>query len=655
MKKIKKFLKKIDLFAIPFVFKYKNKYKYYSSLGGLMSLLFVIAALIIGIYYFIPFYNRKNYNIIYYSMNMPKTDTIKLNSKANFAIGLECPLDKKTHLKGKDLFDLKLTYIISKTDHNGNRSKDKIELTTHSCNETDFYNNDTINFMNFDEVVCLDKTDNSLQGIYTDEIFSYYEFSLLAKNDSVELFRKIDTYLTETDCKLELFYTEVTIDFDNYTDPIKTYINSVFIQLNPTLFLKMNVYFENQYFENDNFLFFIFDEKKEEKTIDPYIHFSRIEDYSLYKGLDRGIIKPSDYTKYANIYVRADTTKTVTKRKYQKVTEFYADASSLLIALFQILYFSFLFINRFYANHSLAKKIFFFKEMENKNFNINRKAEQIKNLINLTKSYIDQPKPFNYSDNNNNKNNNQIPSNKIDENEKGINIYIKKANCIIKESDEERTKDLLKYNDIKKLKKKKKKRKILNKNNISSKIYDLEDNNKKQESILQNSKRIIFNKYQIGPINKFQNVLKKSNENDLATIEIFKFTYNIFEILFSFLSICCKRNKLKIKNNITEKANNFLNHRLDISLYVKNTILIDIMSKTLINENMKEMIKFISVPKLSINKSLEIDADDFYKNYTVEDFNKLYDEISNITRNAEMSKEEKNIFSLFYNELKEVE
>ena len=150
-------------------------------------------------------------------------------------------------------------------------------------------------------------------------------------------------------------------------------------------------------------------------------------------------------------------------------------------------------------------------------------------------------------------------------------------------------------------------------------------------------------------------MLKRSNKNDLTKIEKFKFTYNIFEILFSFLSTCCKTNKLKIKNNLTEKANNFLNHRLDISLYVKNTILIDIMNKILINENMKEMMKFISLPKLSINKSLEIDADDFYKNYTVEDFNKLYDGISDITQNAKMSKEEKNIFSLVYNELNELE
>ena len=78
------------------------------------------------------------------------------------------------------------------------------------------------------------------------------------------------------------------------------------------------------------------------------------------------------------------------------------------------------------------------------------------------------------------------------------------------------------------------------------------------------------------------------------------------------------------------------------------------MNQVLINENMKEMIKFISIPKLSINKSLEIDSDDFYKNYSVENFNKLCKEISDINQNNKISKEEKKIFSLVFNELKEL-
>jgi hypothetical protein len=323
-------------------------------------------------------------------MNMPVTDTIKLSeSKASFAIGLECPFEKKTQVSGKDLFDLQLTYIVYTKDHEGNKNKAKNILSSHPCNYADFYNqyNDSFDFVNLNQFECLDKKDNSLQGIYADEIFSYYEFSVVSKNDSIDLFRKIDRYLTEQDCKLQLYYTDITIDFDNYKEPIKPYVNSVFIQLNPTLYLKMNVFFKNQYFNDDNFLFFVLDEEGE-----PTIHtlFSRIEEYSLYKGLDRGAALPNDNTRYANIYIRADTSKATIKRKYQKIMEFYADSSSLLIALFDVLYIAFSFFNRFYADHSLAKQVFFFKEAENRHFDINRKSNPIKNLIKMLDPLVEK-------------------------------------------------------------------------------------------------------------------------------------------------------------------------------------------------------------------------------------------------------------------------
>ena len=45
----------------------------------------------------------------------------------------------------------------------------------------------------------------------------------------------------------------------------------------------MNIFFINQYFENDNYLFFIFGEEEPiSKT-----SFSRYEEYFLYKGLNR--------------------------------------------------------------------------------------------------------------------------------------------------------------------------------------------------------------------------------------------------------------------------------------------------------------------------------------------------------------------------------
>jgi len=651
MKCIKGFFQTIDVFGVSYTFKYKKREKYKTSLGGFIFFLFIIIILIIGIYYFIPFYSRKNYSIIYYSMNMPVTDSIKLDeSKASFAIGLACPFDEKTQVSGKDLFDLQLTYIIYTTDHEGKKNKVKQRLSSHPCNYADFYNNynDTFDYMNLDQFECLDKKDNALQGIYTDEVFRYYEFSVLSKNDSVELFQKIDRYLTEQDCRLELYYTDATIDFDNYKEPINPYINSVFIQLNPTLFLKMNVYFKNQYFNNDNFLLFVFDE--EQKTT---IHtlFSRIEDYSLYKGLDRGVSLPYENTKYANIYIRSDTSKTIIKRKYQKVMEFYADYSSLLITLFKALSIAFYFVNRFYANHSLSKQIFFFKEAENIHFDINRKSNQIKNLIKLLEPLMEKKNiPLNINENKSQspKVNEDLDINDLEE---GINIYNMSKNIINKEC-LRKIDRIYSPNDDRRFYDNKMRNKLERKIKFL-KDDDYEKNNQNINSI-QNSKRNIINRYKIKPVKISSISFKSTKEIELEKMRKISFKYNIFEIFCSYLGPCCMTNKLKTKKNLTKKSNNLLNDKLDISLYIKNTILIDILNQAFINNNMKSMIKFISRPIISLNKNNEKNMSQFYENYELEDFDNLYEDTSNISKKPRLTQAEQKIISFVYNELKEM-
>ena len=101
-------------------------------------------------------------------------------------------------------------------------------------------------------------------------------------------------------------------------------------------------------------------------------------------GLERNKTKPHNYNKYAKLYIRADLKKTIIARKYQKVMEFYADASSILIAIYEIIYLIFNFIDFFYAYHSLAQQLFFFKGIEeDNNYNIFNKRIQIQKLISL--------------------------------------------------------------------------------------------------------------------------------------------------------------------------------------------------------------------------------------------------------------------------------
>ena len=363
IKCIIKFFKFIDLFAVPFSFRYKKENKYSTLLGGIVSFIFGLASVLFGIYYFIPFYQRKNFSINFYTINMLNTEQIKLDdSKTAIAFGFECA-DDKNGTRVEDLLQIEVKYYTYIKDKNGNKKKVPKIIPTHTCNVTDFYNeyNDSIKLINISNFKCLDEKNETIEGLYTDEKFNYYEFSVFSKEDSISHFKRIDEYLLNVDCKVELYYSDISNDFNNYTHPIKPFLNEVFLQLNPELFLKMNAFFMNQYFEDDNKLLFLF---KENETISKKI-FSRTEQYFLYKGLNRGENKPTDskdYKYYSKIYIRADTKKIQIKRKYQNLLEFQADTSSLWIAIFYFLTFVFNLYNDFYSNHSIEKNLFFLKK-----------------------------------------------------------------------------------------------------------------------------------------------------------------------------------------------------------------------------------------------------------------------------------------------------
>ena len=61
--------------------------------------------------------------------------------------------------------------------------------------------------------------------------------------------------------------------------------------------------------------------------------------------------------------------------------EFYADASSLLIGIYEILLIIFSYINTFYAEYSISSKLFLFKEIEGVHFNFSKNYQRIKNIM----------------------------------------------------------------------------------------------------------------------------------------------------------------------------------------------------------------------------------------------------------------------------------
>ena len=186
-----------------------------------------------------------------------------------------------------------------------------------------------------------------------------------------------------------------------------------------------------------------------------------------------------------------------------------------------------------------------------------------------------------------------------------------------------------------------------------SKNEEYEENNKNLNTI-QSTKRNVINRNLVQPVKISNMTFKSLKEIEQEKIGRIKYKYNIFEILWSYLGTCCMTNKLKSKNNLTQKSDNILNEKLDISLYIKNTILIDILNQALINDNMKSMIKFISRPIISINKNVKRDMNQFYKNYELTDFNNLYEDVSEMSKKPRLTPAEQKIISFVYNELNEM-
>ena len=643
MEAIFEFLRLLDCFGVPYTFKYKSKEKYTSSLGGIVTILFVALSLFLGIYNFIPFYNKKNFTTIYYTLKLASTEQIFFDkSKMAFSIGLNC-WTGSDGTNADDLFDVNYKYVIWAVENGEYKRKTKY-LKTHICTYDDFFNSFN---KQFDEskvysYQCLDDLSSSIEGIYASPVFSYYEFDVDAKNNSQELLDKIENYLIESDCKLQIFYIDKTVDIDDYKDPIKSYLETTFIQLNPTLSVKRNMYFMNQHlYDDDSFISLLNDPYDEEGQLSSL--YSRYEEYSLYQGLNR-TNSSSDYLNWAKLYFRSDTRKTDVKRKYQNIMEFYADASSLLIGFYEILIIIFSFINNFYAELSLSKKIFFFKELNHNNLNLNKYSNRINELILRTNPNA-KPKVFHNNffpkrrNNNNNPPSNVFSNINDNDNEKNSkNNSSKKSNSNI---------EVLSLNkfDIK--------------SDSNDRSIDKLHSYKLQTDNISFKKGSNNNKYKtdIKTYNKNQEK-EKSKENERNSVQKFqniKYNFNVCEIIIASSCKCCLWKNLGIKNKINEKAINILYNTLDIVCFVRNQLLFNIINKTILDDHIKTIINLLCRPIVSINDNKDKnELPDFYKRYKEDDFNKFSEELIQLTQKPKKKDKEKKLIFLSNIHLKDM-
>ena len=546
--KLKKFFKNFDYFGVEFNFHYKSKDKYHSLTGGVAFLIYLIISIVYILFSFVSFIKRENLSVIYYDILTDEAKTINFKQYSlSFAYGFSCTgyttetLDEYFYIVASHL---------KRENINGTIKKTQQRIVNNYCNESDFYNilNSSFKSLKLSNYFCI-PNNYSVEGVYVDDVFSYFQFVISAKKTGAEYSQ---TYydILRRDCKFEIYYIDHVLDVYEYSNPRKSSINQIFMQLSAVEYKKMNIYFRQQHFSTDNNL--IFNDYK--KSV--YGGYSRYEDYSLYFGPERFADKVPNYSTFGTIYIRADKSERIISRQYQKLTEFVATCSSLISQILIWMYVCLTTINHFYANQSLIKKIFQLKDDK----------EKLNRFLN---------------------------------NEKEIEKEFEKKNSII---------ELKNQNSLKKSK-----FELINLKNdsiLSPNFSSVKLNNNNNDLVYVQSK---FNKNnnlkfrnsissEISIIN-----LRKTFKNEKITIK--NFSLNIFEIFLykifpCFHNIYCK--KIKFNYLMYKKARKRLNFQMDVLTYLKNSQLIELLNYIILEPYQSILIKFISKPSVSLVNKIDI-------------------------------------------------
>ena len=665
MKNIKSFLKKIDVFGVPYLFRYKTKDKYANSLGGLVNIIFTIFVISFTIYYFVPFATKKNFTTIYYSNNIPHAELINLGkSNSPFALGIIYEND--TNILSQNLFEFNIKYI-SVNNHQGNYNKNILDITTHKCSYNDFNNEQKkyFNKLNLGNYQCLDKNDFSIEGSYSDEKYSFYEINLKSKLSS----ENINTFLQNNECKIHFVYADININLNNYKNPIKSFLNSFYINIESSNIIIKNIYFMKQYFFNDNYLFSIYNKDNTDYKV--YSTFSRYEQYSYNK--DKNINE--DELIYAKIYLKSDTRNIYIKRKYQKFIEFFADISSIFVCIFSLLSIIINNINNFFAKYALEKKIFLFKDVYKENFDFKKKVLKIRQLITLTEPYSSNKSEAKFDNQKEEKNDND---NNIEIDVEELEIY-KIKNEILKDFYKSEIQSIKGNTDRDATLFKRNNRRVINNNNFIHSNKNFSFNNK-VKSFPKEIHKSAFSKKILKPYesssmtkdnNTFnQNFGKEILSNNMSSernAEIKKDEYNIspnknkINYKYTFLDMinislckCCISNNLKIKSELNAKASQILFNKMDIIVFIRNMFLLDIIMQIIFDVDKKYIANFISRPIISSKEVNESEFNEFYQKYDETEFIKSTLGIYKLLKIERKKNSEQKLIALCNKQLKDM-
>ena len=673
-------IKKFDYIGKTFNFRYKSHENYRSLIGGLFYIGFLILTLIYSILNLHYLLKRINKSIINYNTIISPTDQINFfNYSFSLGFSITCnKYDETTNTPLYDLFDLDFKYVYK--EKQGTSIKTKIGL--HLCNYSDFTSSlieqsEVEKFLQNEQYYCPDNLNNNISGIYEDDIFTYYEFTLSAKEtDNFSIYYDL---LSNYDCKSHFFTTHIALDLDNYSYPIVNFLSDIFLQINPLSYIKRNVFFKIAQFKSSKSIFLL------DYNTKYFMDYSRYEDYALYKPKERFEDKVFDYEHFVTIYFRTDNVRTSISRKYKSLFEYSSEVFTTLSVIYILLFLFISIVNGFYANHSIMREFFQFKKIEKNNkhevfskLKVRMSGSRIQRLSRMSKiaefgsfgpgeletqslfvkikhrkksltnanlrqfsNFLSSPKENNNDNNNNNINNinNNNNNNNFNNNDNinGNNNNNNKNNNLIRITTTEKnnliTSDESNNSNNKMISNQKL---IKNKYSCNSSFNSVEKLNKLSLfNNLEKDKSPISQK-EIPNVYSFSNKIQKIGSNFLRknhkAEKKIDLNYSIIEIIISISCPCCSTKKLETKNKLLEKAKSKLFNGLDILTYLRNLQRTEYLNYILLEPYQNILIGYMTKPSISLDYQFDIfehlkskynpnfnygDVDDFLKSYNL--------------------------------------
>ena len=116
----------------------------------------------------------------------------------------------------------------------------------------------------------------------------------------------------------------------------------------------------------------------------------------------------------------------------------------------------------------------------------------------------------------------------------------------------------------------------------------------------------------------------------------------------------CITNDLKLKNDLNNKVNQILFHKMDISVFLRNMYLFDIIIQIFFDSNKKYVMNFLSRPIINSKELNENELDEFYKVYNETEFVKSTLGIYKMLKIQNKKNSEQRLIALYNKQLKDI-